>query len=214
SKEEAHDYRYFPEPDLVPVVVEREWVEGIRAAIPELPDAKRARFVSGYGLPEYDADLLSSEKAVADWFEAAVKAGGQSKAVSNWMMGELMRLLNEENRPVEECPVSPERLAGMLALIDNGTISGKIAKTVFDEMYRTGKDAGEIVKEKGLVQVSDSGAIEKAIDEVLGRHAKEVERYRAGEEKLLGFFVGQVMKATKGKANPQMLNDLLKKKLQ
>ena len=214
TKEEAHDYRYFPEPDLVPVVVEREWVEELRAAIPELPDAKRARFVSGYGLPEYDADLLSSERAVADWFEAAVKAGGQLKAVSNWMMGDLMRLLNEENRPIEECPVSPEQLAGMLALIDNGTISGKIAKTVFEEMYKTGKDAGTIVKEKGLVQVSDSGALEKAIDEVLGRHAKEAERYRAGEEKLLGFFVGQVMKATKGKANPQMLNDLLKKKLQ
>ena len=213
SKEEAHDYRYFPEPDLVPIIAERKWIDEIRAGLPELPDARKGRFVSEYGIPEYDAALLTSEKTVADWFEDAVKAGGQAKAVSNWMMGDLMRLLNEENTSLEECPMKPAQLAEMLKLVEKGTISGKIAKTVFEEMYRTGKDAGEIVKEKGLVQISDESEIEKAVDEVIAGHPQEAGRYRAGEEKLLGFFVGQVMKSTKGKANPQMLNELLKKKL-
>jgi aspartyl-tRNA(Asn)/glutamyl-tRNA(Gln) amidotransferase subunit B len=213
SKEEAHDYRYFPEPDLVPIIAERKWIDEIRAGLPELPDARKGRFVSEYGIPEYDADLLTTEKTVAAWFEDAVKAGGQAKAVSNWMMGDLMRLLNEENKTIEDCPLKPSQLADMLKLIDKGTISGKIAKTVFEEMYRTGKDAGEIVKEKGLVQISDESEIEKAVDEVIAGHPQEAGRYRAGEEKLLGFFVGQVMKSTKGKANPQMLNELLKKKL-
>ncbi|RPI34492.1 MAG: Asp-tRNA(Asn)/Glu-tRNA(Gln) amidotransferase subunit GatB, partial [Nitrospiraceae bacterium] len=213
SKEEAHDYRYFPEPDLVPITVDQSTIDEIRAGLPELPDAKRKRFASDFGLPQLDADLLTSEKAVAEWFEEAVKAGGQPKAVSNWMMGELMRLLNEENSSIENCLLRPEQLAGMLVLIDKGTISGKIAKTVFSEMYKTGKDAEAIVKEKGLVQISDESSIEKAVDELIAKHPSEVERFRAGEEKLLGFFVGQVMKAMKGKANPQMLNDLLKKKL-
>ncbi len=213
SKEEAHDYRYFPEPDLVPMVTGREIIEAIDSSLPELPDAKRGRFVSAYGLPEYDADLLTSERSIAEWYEEAVKAGGQPKTVSNWMMGELMRLLNEDGRSIEECPVRPAQLAGMLQLIDNGTISGKIAKTVFEEMYRTGKDAGTVVKEKGLVQISDEGAIEAAIDEIIAKNPAEAERFRAGEEKLMGFFVGQVMKAMKGKANPQLLNELLKKRL-
>jgi len=213
SKEEAHDYRYFPEPDLTPIIVEQTMIDEIRAALPELPDAKRKRFVSDFGLPEYDADLLTSEKAVAAWFEDSVKAGGNPKAVSNWIMGELMRVLNEENTAIEDCPLKPEQLAGMLLLIEKGTISGKMAKDVFSEMYRTGKDAEIIVKEKGLFQISDESAIEKAVDEIIAKHPAEVERFRAGEEKLLGFFVGQVMKATKGKANPQMLNDLMKKKL-
>ena len=213
SKEEAHDYRYFPEPDLVPIIAERKWIDDIMAGLPELPDARKGRFVLEYGIPEYDADLLTSEKAVADWFEDAVRAGGQAKSVSNWMMGDLMRFLNEENKSLEECPMKPAQLAGMLKLVEKGTISGKIAKTVFEEMYRTGKDAGEIVKEKGLVQISDESAIEKAVDEVIAGHPQEVERFRSGDEKLLGFFVGQVMKSTKGKANPKMLNELLKKKL-
>lgn len=213
SKEEAHDYRYFPDPDLVPVIAEHSWIEEIRASLPELPDVKKQRFIADYGLPEHDASLLTEERAVADWFEDAVKAGGQAKSVSNWMMGDLMRSLNDENRTIGECALKPEQLAGMITLIDNGTISGKIAKTVFDEMYRTGKDADTIVKEKGLVQISDASEIEKAVDDILARSLKEIERYRAGDEKLLGFFVGQVMKATKGKANPQMLNELLKKKL-
>jgi len=213
SKEEAHDYRYFPDPDLVPIVASQEWINEIKATLPELPDAKRERFVSQYGLPEYDADLLTSEKNIGAWFEDAVKAGGQSKAVSNWMMGDMIKLLNEENKSIEDCPLKPEQLAGMLKLMDNGTISGKIAKTVFEEMYRNGKDADTVVKEKGLVQISDEGAIEKAIDEVLAKSQKEIERYKAGDEKLIGFFVGQAMKLTKGKANPQMLNEMLKKKL-
>lgn len=213
TKEEAHDYRYFPEPDLVPIVVEKEWIEEIRRTLPELPDAKRARFISEYGLPEYDADFLVSEKAMADWFEEAVRLGGQPKAVANWIQGDLMRLLNEDNRSIEECPLNPEKLVGMLKLIENGTISGKIAKTVFEEMYKTGKDAEEIIKEKGLTQISDSSVIEKAIEEIISKNPSEVERYRAGEEKLFGFFVGQVMKLTKGKANPQLVNEILKKRL-
>ncbi len=213
SKEEAHDYRYFPEPDLVPVIADRKWVDEIKAGLPELPDVRRGRFVAEYGIPEYDADLLTSEKAVAEWFEDAIKAGGQPKTVSNWTMGDLMRLLNEENKLIEECPLKPSQLADMLKLIDKGTISGKIAKAVFEEMYRSGRNAEEIVREKGLVQISDESAIEKLVDEVIAGHPKEAERFRSGDEKLLGFFVGQVMKATKGKANPQMLNELLKKKL-
>jgi len=213
SKEEAHDYRYFPDPDLVPITVEQKWIDEIRASLPELPDAKMKRFVSDLGLPESDAWQLTSEQALAKWFEEAVKSGGQPKAVSNWIMGDLTRLLNEENRSIEECPISPSHLTDMLVLIEKGTISGKIAKNVFEEMYRTGKSADAIVKEKGLLQISDSSEIEKIVDDILARSPKEIERFKAGDEKLLGFFVGQAMKASKGKANPQMLNELLKKKL-
>jgi aspartyl-tRNA(Asn)/glutamyl-tRNA(Gln) amidotransferase subunit B len=213
SKEEAHDYRYFPEPDLAPVVVGQEWIEAIRKTLPELPDEKRNRFIAQYGLPDYDAELLTVERAAADWFEKAVDAGGQPKTVSNWMMGDLMRLLNEDNRSMEDVLLKPEQLAGMLKMIDEGTISGKIAKTVFEEMYRTGNNAAEIVQEKGLVQISDTSEIEKAVDDILSKSPGEVERYRAGDEKLIGFFVGQVMKVTRGKANPNILNELLMKKL-
>ena len=190
-----------------------EWVDEIRTSLPELPDKKRGRFISAYGLPEYDADLLTAEKTMAEWFEEAVRAGAQPKTVSNWMTGELARLLNEENTSIETCQLKPVQLAEMIRLIDNGTISGKIAKTVFDEMYRTAKNPEEIIKEKGLLQISDSGAIEKAIDEVIEKNPKEAERFRAGDEKLISFFVGQVMKSTRGKANPQMVNEILKKKL-
>ena len=213
SKEEAHDYRYFPEPDLVPVVIATEQVEAIRATIPELPDAKRERFVRSYGLPEYDADMLTQTRALAAYYEEAVKLAGQPKVVSNWMMGELMRLLNAEGREIEDCPVRPDRLAGMIKIIENGVISTKIAKTVFEEMYRTGKDAEAVVKEKGLVQVSDAGAIEMIIDEVITANPSQHADYKGGKDKLFGFFVGQVMKASKGKANPEMVNDLLRKKL-
>jgi aspartyl-tRNA(Asn)/glutamyl-tRNA(Gln) amidotransferase subunit B len=213
GKEEAHDYRYFPEPDLVPITVEQSMIDGIRASLPELPDAKRGRFSSQYGLAEHDADLLVSEKPVSDWFEEAVKLGGQPKTVANWLKGDLMKLLNEDNKTIEECSLKPRHLVDMLVLMDKGTISGKIAKTVFEEMYKTGKNAELIVKEKGLVQISDAGAIERAVDDVIASSPKEVERLRGGEEKLMGFFVGQVMKMTKGKANPQMVNELLKKKL-
>ncbi len=213
GKEEAHDYRYFPDPDLVPIIVDQKWIDGIKISLPELPDIKRERFVSEYGLPANDADFLACDKPVADWFEGSVNLGGQPKYVANWMMGDLMKLLNEESRSIEDCPLKPGQLVEMLKLMDNGTISGKIAKTVFEEMYKTGKNAEVIVREKGLVQISDTGAIEQAVDDVIAKYPAEVERFKAGEEKLTGFFVGQVMKITKGKANPQIVNELLRKKL-
>jgi aspartyl-tRNA(Asn)/glutamyl-tRNA(Gln) amidotransferase subunit B len=213
SKEEAHDYRYFPEPDLVPVVISKDAVEDIRKTILELPDAKRERFVKDYGIPEYDADMATQSRAMADYFEEAVKLSGQPKVVSNWMMGELMRLLNADAKEIEDSPIKPDRLAGMIKMIGDGVISTKIAKTVFEEMYKTGKDAGVIVNEQGLVQVSDTGEIEKIISEVIKANPVQASDYRAGKEKLFGFFVGQVMKASKGKANPDVVNALLKKKL-
>jgi aspartyl-tRNA(Asn)/glutamyl-tRNA(Gln) amidotransferase subunit B len=213
SKEEAHDYRYFPEPDLVPVVVSKETIEEIRKSIPELPDAKRERFVKDYGLPEYDADMLTQSRALASYYEDAAKLSGQPKAVSNWIMGELMRLLNADSKEIEDSPIKPDRLAGMIRMIEAGVISIKIAKTVFEEMYKSGKDADTIVKEQGLVQVSDTGAIESIIDEVIKANPGQYADYKSGKEKLFGFFVGQVMKASKGRANPDMVNQLLKKKL-
>jgi aspartyl-tRNA(Asn)/glutamyl-tRNA(Gln) amidotransferase subunit B len=213
SKEEAHDYRYFPEPDLVPVVTSPETVEAIGKTIPELPDVKRERFVKSYELPEYDADLLTQSRALAAYYEEIVKLSGQPKVVSNWMMGELMRLLNADGKEIEACPLKPDRFAGMIRMISDGVISTKIAKTVFEEMYKTGKDAETVVKEQGLVQVSDAGAIEKIIEEVIKANPSQHADYKAGKEKLFGFFVGQVMKASKGKANPDMVNQLLKKKL-
>jgi len=213
GKEEAHDYRYFPEPDLVPMTVDQTWIHDIQSSLPELPDKRRERFISAFEIPGQDADLMISEKSVADWFEEAVNLGGQPNDVSNWIKGDLMKLLNEEGKTFNECLLRPSGLVGMLKLIDNGTISGKIAKTVFEEIYRTGKDAEVVVREKGLVQITDSSAIEKAVDDIIAGNPKEVERYKAGEEKLIGFLVGQVMKTTKGKANPQMVNDLLKKRL-
>ena len=216
SKEEAHDYRYFPDPDLVPIEVEPSWIAQIKTSRlfgMELPDSRRERFIRHYGLPEHDAELLTSERATAEWFEEAVKAGGEPKGVSNWIMGELLRFLHEDNKQIEECALKPGQLAGLLKLIDSGVISGKIAKTVFEEMYKTGRDAETIVKEKGLVQVSDESAIEQVVDEVLKNNQKELERFKAGDEKLLGFFVGQIMKITKGQANPKIVNELLRKKL-
>ena len=213
SKEEAHDYRYFPEPDLVPIVVSRETAEQIRATIPELPDAKRERFAKEYALPEHDADMLTQSRAFAAYYEEAAKLSGQPKVVSNWIMGELMRLLNADNKEIEDCPIKPGRLAEMVKMIEAGVISTKMAKTVFEEMYRTGKDAETIVKEQGLVQVSDTGAIEKIIDEVIKANPAQHAGYKAGKEKLFGFFVGQVMKASKGAANPDVVNQMLKKKL-
>ncbi|MBS1128963.1 MAG: Aspartyl/glutamyl-tRNA(Asn/Gln) amidotransferase subunit [Nitrospirae bacterium] len=213
SKEEAHDYRYFPEPDLVPVVTSPATVESIRATIPELPDAKRNRFVKEYGLPEYDADMLTQSRGLAAYFEESAALSGQPKVISNWMMGELMRLMNADNREIEACPIRPDRLAGMVKMIADGVISTKIAKTVFEEMYRTGKDAGTVVKEQGLVQVSDTGEIERIIAEVIKANPSQHADYKTGKDKLFGFFVGQVMKASKGKANPDIVNQLLKKKL-
>jgi aspartyl-tRNA(Asn)/glutamyl-tRNA(Gln) amidotransferase subunit B len=213
SKEEAHDYRYFPEPDLVPVEVSKEWLEAVRATMPELPDAKRERFVSQYGIPDYDAMVLTESRALADYYEDAAKLSGEPKLASNWIMGDVLRKLKEDGIEPEQCPLSPERLAGMIKLIGTGTISGKIAKTVFEEIYNGKKSAEEVVSEKGLVQISDEGEIAKIIDEVMAANPVNVEQYRAGKVALIGFFVGQVMKKTGGKANPGMVNELLKKKL-
>ncbi len=213
SKEEAHDYRYFPEPDLVPIVTSSETVEAIRKTITELPEAKRDRFVKEYGLPEYDADMLTQSRALAAYYEEAAKLSGQPKVISNWIMGELMRLLNAEGKEIEDCPVRPDRLADMVKMISDGTISTKIAKVVFEDMYGTGKDAETVVREKGLVQVSDSGEIENIIADVIKANPAQHADYKGGKDKLFGFFVGQVMKASKGKANPDLVNQLLKKKL-
>ena len=214
SKEMAHDYRYFPEPDLVPLRVDDKWRESIRASLGELPMRRRNRFVEQYGLPKYAADVLSEERAVADYFEAVAHDSKDAKLASNWVMGDILRLIKEKKIEMTESPIKATALAEMLNLISSGTISGKMAKEVFEEMAQTGKSARAIVAEKGLVQVSDTAVIEKAVDELLAAHPQEVERYRGGEEKLFGFLVGQLMKAMKGKANPQMANEVLKRKLQ
>jgi aspartyl-tRNA(Asn)/glutamyl-tRNA(Gln) amidotransferase subunit B len=217
SKESAHDYRYFPDPDLLPLEVSREWVATVQAAMPELPDARRARFVSEYGLPAYDAEVLTARKDVADYFETALGAHRNPKTISNWVMGDVLRLVRErkldEALVIREWPVAPERLAGMVQLIDGGAINGKIAKTVFEQMVESGKSADAIVAEQGLSQVTDSGAIDAAIAAVLDANPDKVAEYRAGKDKLFGFFVGQVMKATQGKANPGKVNELLKERL-
>ncbi len=213
SKEEAHDYRYFPEPDLVPIKIDREWIEKTAAALPEMPNEKRKRFVETYGIPSYDATILTSSPALADFFEETVAIYSKPKIVSNWVMGDLLRELNQENKEIQDAPIRPNHLADMLKLIDAGTISGKIAKTVFETMVLTGADPAQIVAEKGLKQVSDEGALAEVIDAVMAAHPKEVAGYRAGKTKLIGFFVGQIMRQTQGKANPGKVNALLKEKL-
>jgi aspartyl-tRNA(Asn)/glutamyl-tRNA(Gln) amidotransferase subunit B len=213
GKEEAHDYRYFPDPDLVPLVISDDWVEDVRLSLPELPDLKRERYVRELGLSVYDAVVLTAGRELAEYFEACVLFHPQAKTVANWVMGEVTRALNEENRSITDCPIAPALLADLLKLVESGTISGKIAKTVFDEMWKTGHSPGRIVEEKGLVQVSDTVEIEKIIDEVLAKESGKVEEYRSGKDKLFGFFVGQVMRASKGKANPGVVNEILLKKL-
>ena len=213
GKEEAHDYRYFPDPDLVPLVIGNDWVEDARLSLPELPDAKRQRYTEELGLTPYDAEVLTATRELAGYFESCLALYPQAKPVANWVMGEVTRALNEDNRSIDDCPVTPQLLADLLGLIEKGTISGKIAKTVFDEMWQSGKAPEKIVEEKGLVQVSDTGAIEAIIDEVLAKEAGQVAEYRSGKEKLFGFFVGQVMRASKGKANPALVNEILLKKL-
>jgi aspartyl-tRNA(Asn)/glutamyl-tRNA(Gln) amidotransferase subunit B len=213
GKEEAHDYRYFPDPDLVPLEVSEAWIEDIRGTLPELPAEKRDRFVDQYGIPEYDAGILTASRALADYYEECIRLSGEAKMVSNWIMGDLLRELKKDDREIEECPVTPKHLASMLKMIKDGVISGKIAKTVFEEMYRSGREPEKIVQEKGLVQLTDSGEIQRVIQGVLEENPKLVEDYREGKEQLLGFFVGQVMKATRGKANPKLVNELLRKSL-
>ncbi len=214
SKEEAHDYRYFPDPDLPAVVVDAARVDAARTSMPELPEARRRRFVDAYALPEYDAGQLTQTRALSEYFEAAVRAGGAPKAVSNWMMGELTRLLRDSDRTIEASPIQPQALAGMLALIDRGTISGAIAKGVFEKMFATGQSADAIVKAEGLTQIDDEAQILALIADVLGRNADAVAGYRAGKAATFGFLVGQVMKATAGKANPKRVNELLKRSLE
>jgi aspartyl-tRNA(Asn)/glutamyl-tRNA(Gln) amidotransferase subunit B len=213
GKEEAHDYRYFPDPDLVPLQIAEKWVEEIRQSLPELPDDKKERFVKDYGIPEYDAEILTSTKAMANYYEECVRLFQEAKTVSNWMMGDLLRELKRDEREIDQCPVTPQHLAGMLLMVREGTISGKIAKDVFEEMYRTGEEPEKIVKDKGWTQIVDEAEIEKAVEVAMESNPKQVEDYQKGKEKLFGFFVGEVMKQTRGKANPKLVNELLKKKL-
>jgi len=214
SKEEANDYRYFPDPDLLPLEIDDAFVESVRGTLPELPDAKKHRFMEEFGLSAYDAGVLSASRELGDYYESVVKsAGGEPKLCANWVMGDLAAALNKDNKEITDTPVSADMLAGMLKRILDNTISGKIAKEVFEGMWAGEGDADAIIDKRGLKQITDTGAIEKVIDEVITANPQQLEQYRAGKDKLLGFFVGQVMKATGGKANPGQLNELLRKKL-
>lgn len=213
SKEEAHDYRYFPDPDLVKVEVDEAWIAEIRSTMPELPQARRERFVHEYQIPAYDAGVLTADRALAEYYEEVVKLCGKPKQASNWVMGDLLKFLNEDKRDIRQCPVSAKSLAGMISLIEEGVISGKMAKDVMEQMYKTGHPPQDIIKEKGLVQITDEGELSKTIIAIIDANPQQLADYRGGKEKLFGFFVGQVMKATQGKANPQLVNELLKKML-
>lgn len=213
SKEEAHDYRYFPDPDLVPLKLEQAWVDGCRSSLPELPAVRMRRFVEKYGLPEYDGGVLTASRAMADYFEACVSQFNQPKTVSNWVMGELTRELNNSGTDIAASPVSPERLVDLLQMVDKGTISLKVARELFPELYTSGKSPEQIVQEKGLTQVSDEGALGTIIDEVLAKSPAQVAQFKEGKQQVLGFLVGQVMKASGGKANPGKVNALLRTKL-
>ncbi len=217
SKEFAHDYRYFPDPDLLPVVVDEQWIEAIRVSLPELPDARKTRLMSQYDISAYAAELLTNRKDVADYFESALINHRNPRAIANWITGNLFRLLKErkldEKLYISDWPVQAENLAALVALVDEGKLSAKIAKTVFDEMSDSGRSPQEIVAEKGLAQVSDSEQIERTVDQVLAAYPKQAADYRAGNQKIFGFLVGQIMKATQGKANPQKANEILKRKL-
>ncbi len=213
GKEEAHDYRYFPEPDLVPLAPPPGWIEEIRRALPELPEARRARFVAQYGLPEYDARVLTDSRARADYFEAAARLAKDPKQAGNWIKDELLGLLNKEGKEIEQSPIPPERLGELLKLLGEGTVSGKIAKAVFEEMYATGKAPGDIVREKGLTVITDAAAIEAIVDQVIAAHAPAVAEFKAGKAGSKNYLVGQVMKASRGKADPKLVNDLLARKL-
>jgi aspartyl-tRNA(Asn)/glutamyl-tRNA(Gln) amidotransferase subunit B len=214
SKEDAMDYRYFPDPDLLPLAISNEWIERVRGALPELPQAKRARFVQSYGLSDYDAAMLTASKAMADYFEAVVtSSGGEPKAAANWITGELSAALNRAETGIESSPIQAEQLAGLLKRIADGTLSGKMAKEVFEAMWSGEGSADAVIEKRGLKQLSDSGEIEKIVDDVLAANPKSVEEFRAGKEKAFNALVGQVMKASKGKANPAQVNDILKRKL-
>jgi aspartyl-tRNA(Asn)/glutamyl-tRNA(Gln) amidotransferase subunit B len=213
TKEEAEVYRYFPDPDLLPLLVDEEWVEEIRKSMPELPHQRLNRLISQYSIGEYEAKIFVQHKELGDFFEEAVRIAKEPKLVANWLLNDLLGLLNEKQIPLEESPVSAQNLAELVNLIKEGVISTKIGKEVLKEMVETGKSAGEIVEERGLKQISDESAIRRVVEEVVGKFPEEVQRFKAGEEKLIGFFVGQVMKATKGKANPKLVNQILREVL-
>jgi aspartyl-tRNA(Asn)/glutamyl-tRNA(Gln) amidotransferase subunit B len=217
SKEEANDYRYFPCPDLLPVIIDDSYIDAIRETLPELPDARRERFISEYSLSEYDAGVLSAYRPQADYYEQVVKLSGDTKLAANWVMGELAKFLNQNDTDIKDSPVSAEQLGGLLVRIKDNTISGNIAKKVFELMWSKGGSADEIIEAEGLKQVTDTGAIEKIVDEVIANADKQVEQYKAAEPdkrgKMIGFFMGQVMKATGGKANPGAVTGILKQKL-
>jgi aspartyl-tRNA(Asn)/glutamyl-tRNA(Gln) amidotransferase subunit B len=214
SKEEANDYRYFPDPDLLPLAIDEATIEAVRATLPELPDEKAARFARDHGLSEYDAGVLTASREMAEYYESVVKGlGGNPKLAANWVMGELSGALNRDGLDVAQSHIDAVALAGLLARIADDTISGKIAKEVFEAMWTEGRGADELIEAKGLKQITDTSAIERAIDEVMAKNPQQLADYRGGKDKLFGFFVGQVMKATQGKANPAQLNELLKRKL-
>ncbi|MGE0644725.1 MAG: Asp-tRNA(Asn)/Glu-tRNA(Gln) amidotransferase subunit GatB [Nitrospira sp.] len=213
SKEEAHDYRYFPDPDLVPLKLQPDWIEGLRSSLPELPAIRMRRFIEVYGLPEYDAGVITASKGLAEYFEACVTQFNHPKTVSNWVMGELTRELNNSATDIAASPVSPERLVSLLQMVEKGAISLKVARELFPELYKSGKSPEQIVQEKGLTQVSDEGALGKVIDEVLAKSPRQVAQFKEGKQQVLGFLVGQVMKTSGGKANPGKVNELLRKKL-
>jgi len=213
SKEEAHDYRYFPEPDLPPVTLDPIWIEQVRASLPELPDARRHRFVAQYALPDYDAGVLTQSAEVADYFEATAAAARNPKAASNWVMGELMRRANDAGVTVPELPMTPAALAALIRLVDAGTITSPVAKDVFETMIASGRSAEEIVATEGLARIDDVAAIETAVRQVMEANADAVAQYRAGKQKTFGFLVGQVLKATKGKASPERVNELMRRLL-
>jgi aspartyl-tRNA(Asn)/glutamyl-tRNA(Gln) amidotransferase subunit B len=213
GKEEAHDYRYFPDPDLVPLEVDQAWVERIRKELPELPGAKRKRLIAQYGIRDYDAAILTSSRDLADYFEACVSIFPDPHQVCNWMTGELLRFLNEDDRPVSSCPITPEKLVGMLRLLAEGKISRRIAQSVFEEMYRTGETAEEVVGRKGWATVADRNSLYAVVDQVLSQNPKEVDAFRQGKTKLMGFFMGQVMRLTQGQADPKLAQQVLEERL-
>jgi aspartyl-tRNA(Asn)/glutamyl-tRNA(Gln) amidotransferase subunit B len=213
SKEEAHDYRYFPEPDLLPLVVDAARVERVRASMPELPEARRRRFVAAYGIPEYDAGVLTQSSALADYFEEVATRAGNPKAASNWIMGELLRTLKERGMSITDVTLTPAALAGLIVVVDKGVISSSTGKDVFARMFDSGRSADEIVQAENLAQIGDESALLAIVREVIGRNSEAVTQYRAGKNQTFGFLVGQVMKESKGKANPKIANDLLKREL-
>jgi aspartyl-tRNA(Asn)/glutamyl-tRNA(Gln) amidotransferase subunit B len=214
SKEDAHDYRYFPEPDLVPLRIGEQWIAEVRSAMPELPPLKRARFIAEYGLREYDADVLTQTRAASNYFETAAKVSGDPKTTANWVMGDLMGMLKAEGKEIGESPIGAENLGALVKLLAQGGLSGKLAKEIFPKMFSTGDAPAAIMEREGLKQITDSGALEGIIADVIAANPKQVEQYRGGKKTVVGFFVGQVMKASKGQANPQLVNELLAKKLE